>query len=59
MTNLKGMTFDQDFGYSFKENELAKIVIKSHAFQTGLELGYRILKTGASSSTLESGFVTM
>jgi hypothetical protein len=41
----KGMTFDHNFGYSFpfslpslkkrdeeKENEVAKIVIKSHAF---------------------------
>ena len=39
----KGMTFDHDFGYSFplfpprkreeeKENEVAKIVIKSNAF---------------------------
>ena len=46
-TNLKGMTLDQDFGYSFspsssllkkreeeKKNELAKIVIKVHSFQT-------------------------
>ena len=47
-TNLKGMTFDHDFGYFFlyppkkkreeeKENELPKIVIKSHAFQPGLQ----------------------
>ena len=28
----KGMTFDHDFGYSFPFNEVAKIVIKSHAF---------------------------
>ena len=46
MIELKGMTFDYDFGYSFSlfssllkkedmENELAKIVIKSHAFQLG------------------------
>ena len=44
-TGLKGMTFDHDFGYPFlfppkkreeeKENESAKILIKSHAFQTG------------------------
>ena len=47
-TKLKGMTFDHDFGYSFlfslpslkkvgieKENELAKILIKSHAYQPG------------------------
>ena len=45
MIEQKGMTFDQDFAYSFplfssflkkreeeKENELAKIVIKDHAF---------------------------
>ena len=48
-TELKGMTFDHDFGYSFplfssflkkgekeKENELAKIVFKTHVFQPGL-----------------------
>ena len=38
----KGMTFDHDFGYSFpllsslikkeKENEVAKIMVKRHAF---------------------------
>ena len=46
-TGLKGMNFDHDFSYSFplfssllkksenkNENELAKIVIKIHAFQT-------------------------
>ena len=51
-TKLKGMTFDHDFGYSFplfssllkkreekKKNEIAKIVIKSHAFQPGHHLG--------------------
>ena len=45
---LKGMTFDHDFGYFFpffssflkkeeeeKENELAKIVVKTYAFQPG------------------------
>ena len=45
---LKGMIFDHDFGYYFslfsslqkkreeeKMNELAKIVFKIHAFQTG------------------------
>ena len=48
MIEQKGMPFDHDFGYSFplfsshlkkreeeKEKELAKIVIKTHAFQTG------------------------
>ena len=46
----KDMTFDHDFGYSFqrfssllkkseeeKENELAKILIKSHAFLLDLK----------------------
>ena len=51
MEGLKGMNFDPDLDYSFplfssllkkkreeeKENELAKIVIKTHAFQTGLK----------------------
>ena len=48
LTKMKGMSFDHDFVYSFslfssllkkreeeKENELAKNVIKSHAFQPG------------------------
>ena len=37
VTNLEDMTFNHDFGYSFeeeKENELAKILIKSHVFKT-------------------------
>ena len=47
-TGLKGMNFDYDFGYSFplfssllkkegkrKNNELAKLLIKVYAFQTG------------------------
>ena len=49
-TKLKGITFVQDLGYSLPllsflqkkeekiENELAKIVIKSHAFQPGLTM---------------------
>ena len=49
----KGMTFDHDFGYSFhlsssllkkreeeKENKLAKILIKSHAFLLDHYKGY-------------------
>ena len=49
MTGMKGMNFEHDFGNSFplfssflkknreeeKENDLAKILIKIHAFQTG------------------------
>ena len=53
MIEQKGMTFDQDFIYSFplfsfllkkeereKENEVAKIVMKSHAFL--LDLNYNL-----------------
>ena len=44
LTGLIGMKFDHDFGYSFplfsshikkEKGELAKIVIKTHAFETG------------------------
>ena len=47
-TNLNGMAFDHDFAYSYplfssllkkrekeKEDELAKILIKGHVFQSG------------------------